>query len=114
MANGRSYELIFHHEFPKDLKKVPANLRERILRAIQERLAQAPEQYGERLRQSLHGYWKLRVGDFRVVFEIAGRTVRIYGARDRREVYGAVGKRTAKGWPADPSPLPSPTPRGRR
>lgn len=97
MPNGGPYEVLFHHEFPKDLKGVPANVRERILKAIQERLTHAPEQYAERLRQSLHGYWKLRVGDYRVVFEITGRTVRIYGAMDRREVYSAIGKRTSKG-----------------
>jgi mRNA interferase RelE/StbE len=113
VANGSSYEVLFHHDLPKDLKDIPANIQNRILKAIEERLAPAPDQYGERLRQSLHGYWKLRVGDYRVVFEIVNRQVRVYGVMDRREVYTEIAKRTSKGWPEEP---PSPgrrAPRGR-
>ena len=99
MANGSPYEVLFHHDVPKDLKGIPRNLKKRILEAIETRLTQAPDRYGQRLRQSLHGYWKLRVGDYRVVFEILGRQVRVYGVMDRREVYGEISKRTAKGWP---------------
>jgi mRNA interferase RelE/StbE len=98
VANGSSYEILFHHEFPKDLKSIPANLQNRILRAIEYRLGTSPDQYGERLRQSLHGYWKLRVGDYRVVFELIGPQVRIYGAMDRREVYTEIAQGTSKEW----------------
>lgn len=108
MANDSPYEVLFHHDFPKDLEGIPANIRERILKAVEERLTQAPNQYGERLRQSLHGYWKLRVGDYRVVFEILGLQVRVYGVMDRREVYTEITRRTSKGWPEEPPP------RGRR
>lgn len=113
MANGSSFEVLFHHEIPKDLKDLPANIQGRILKAIEERLAQAPDQYGERLRQSLHGYWKLRGGDHRVVFEIVGRQVRVYGVVDRREVYTEIAKRTSRGWPEEPLPSGSRTRRRR-
>ncbi len=102
MADTGPYQGLFHHEFPKDLKNTPANIHERILKAIEERLSQAPDQYGERLRQSLRGYWKLRIGDYRVVFEITGRQVRIDGVMDRREVYTQITRRTSKGWPEEP------------
>ncbi|HEV3026808.1 MAG TPA: type II toxin-antitoxin system RelE/ParE family toxin [Planctomycetota bacterium] len=102
MANGSSYQVLFHHDVPKDLENLPANIQDRILKAIEGRLTQVPDQYGERLRQSLHGYWKLRVGDFRVVFEIVNHQVRVYGVMDRREVYTEIAKRTSKGWPEGP------------
>ncbi len=102
MANGGPYQVLFHHEFPKDLENTPANIQGRILKAIEERLSQAPDQYGERLRQSLRGYWKLRIGDYRVVFELTNRQVRVYGVMDRREVYTEITKRTSKGWPEEP------------
>jgi mRNA interferase RelE/StbE len=102
--NGASHEILFHHEFPEDLRGLPGNIQARILRAIEDRLGSSPDQYGERLRQSLHGYWKLRVGDYRVVFEIIGRQVRVYGVMDRREVYLEIAKRTSKGWPEEPRP----------
>ena len=67
MPGDAAFELLFHPDFEDDLRRVPKNMRVRILAAADERLGGAPGQYGQRLRQSLHGYWKLRVGDYRVV-----------------------------------------------
>lgn len=99
MTDGRPFATLFHPEFPDDLRRLPANVRERILTAVEKRLGQAPDRYGQRLRQSLHGYWKIRIGDHRVVYEIAGREVRIYGVLHRRDVYTAIDRRTVRGWP---------------
>ena len=92
------YSIRFHADFPDDIRRLPGNVRERILTAVEKRLGQAPDQYGQRLRQSLHGYWKLRVGDYRVVYEIIGREVRVYGVLNRRDVYTAITRRTSRGW----------------
>ena len=102
MTSEGGYEVLFHPEFPDDIRRLPANVRERILSAVEKRLGKAPDQYGQRLRQSLHGYWKLRVGDYRVVYEVVRREVRVYGVMNRREVYGEIGKRTSRGWPSRP------------
>ena len=99
MPGDAPFETLFHPEFEDDLRRVPGNMRMRILDAAEERLGKAPGQYGQRLRQSLHGYWKLRVGDYRVVYEIVGRAVRIYGVMHRRDVYARIAKRTGPGWP---------------
>ena len=99
MPERTPYSIRFHPEVPEDLRSLPANLRERILRAVESRLGVAPDRYGARLRQSLHGYWKLRVGDFRIVYEIVAHEVRVYGVMDRREVYGEITRRTVRGWP---------------
>jgi hypothetical protein len=42
------------------------------------------------------------VGDYRVVFDIVGHQVRVYGVMDRREIYTEVTKRTSKGLPEEP------------
>jgi len=76
-----------------DIPALNANVRARIKRAIETRLAAAPHQYGEPLRKTLKGYWKLRVGDYRVVFKIAGNEVWILGVMDRKEVYEKISKR---------------------
>ena len=102
MPGDASFSTLFHPEFPDDLRRLPANVRERILTAVEKRLAQAPDRYGQRLRQSLRGYWKLRVGDHRVVYEIVGREVRVYGVLHRRDVYTAIARRTTRGWPPGP------------
>ena len=98
MQGDAPYSTRFHPEFPDDLRRIPANVRDRILTAVEERLGQAPDQFGQRLRQSLRGYWKLRVGDYRVVYEIIGGEVRVYCVRHRRDVYTAITRRTSAGW----------------
>ena len=76
-----------------DLPIIPRNLVARILRAVETRLMTEPSRYGQRLRRSLSGLWKLRVGDYRVVYELRGRTVTVWAIRHRKEVYSEVEKR---------------------
>ncbi|MCL4490329.1 MAG: type II toxin-antitoxin system RelE/ParE family toxin [Nitrospirae bacterium] len=68
-------------------------MKKRIKTAIESRLATAPHQYGEPLRKTLKGYWKLRVGDYRVAFKIVDNEVRIFGIIHRKQVYEEIGKR---------------------
>ena len=77
----------------EDLSSIPANLRRRIVKAIEGRLATEPARYGTRLRRSLSSLWKLRVGDYRIVFEIEKRTVRIWAIAHRKDVYPEAEKR---------------------
>lgn len=93
--------MLFHAEFENDLRRLPRNMSGRVVDAIVERLGSAPDRYGQRLRQSLHGYWKMRVGDYRVVYEIVGRVVRVYGVMHRRDVYSRIERRAGRGWPRE-------------
>ena len=77
----------------RDLPLIDAKLKNRIKTAIERRLATEPQRYGEPLRKTLRGYWKLRVGDYRVVFKIVGQEVLIFGIIHRRKVYDAIEKR---------------------
>jgi mRNA interferase RelE/StbE len=72
------YNLIYHPAVKKvDLPKIDVKTKSMIKRAIEERLTTSPEIYGKPLRRSLKGYWKLRVGNYRIVFKIAGNDIRI-------------------------------------
>jgi len=74
------YTLLYHPDVADaDLPLLPSNIQRRIARAIETRLAEAPERYGAPLRETLRGYWKLRVGDYRVVYQVAGSEVRVLG-----------------------------------
>jgi len=53
----------------EDLPIIDRRIKDRIRKVIEERLQTAPHDYGEPLRKSLKGYWKLCVGDYRVVFK---------------------------------------------
>ena len=46
-----------------------------------------PHEYVVPLRKNLKGYWKLRVGDYRVVFKVIETEVWILGIRHRKSVY---------------------------
>ena len=77
----------------EDLPRVPRNLRARIIRAVETRLMTEPARYGERLRRSLIGLWKIRVGDYRVCYEIEGHTVTVWAIRHRRDIYSTLERR---------------------
>lgn len=91
------YTLRYHPRVAKDdLSDIPANLRQRLSRSIENRLSTSPERYGARLKGSLKGYWKLRVGDYRVVFKIVGSEIWILAILHRKAVYEAAMARL--GW----------------
>jgi mRNA interferase RelE/StbE len=91
-----SYLLRYHPKVAaEDLDDIPVNIRQRIARSIDARLTSSPVQYGAPLKGSLKGYRKLRVGDYRVVFKIAGSEVWILSILHRKDVYERAGSRTA-------------------
>ena len=92
-----SYLIEYRPEVHNDLDEIPKNIQTRIKRAIEQRLETSPDRYGERLRRSLLGLWKLRVGDYRVVYEIKGHKVTIWIIGNRKEVYGDIHKRRTRG-----------------
>jgi mRNA interferase RelE/StbE len=73
------YEIRYH----PDVKSID-------IPSIESRLMSAPHQYGEPLRKTLKGYWKLRIGDYRIVFKIHGNTVLILGIIHRKDIYKKV------------------------
>ncbi|MCP2501151.1 MAG: type II toxin-antitoxin system RelE/ParE family toxin [Deltaproteobacteria bacterium] len=70
-----------------DLPRINEKMRARIRRAIESRLMTAPQEYGLPLRKNLGGFWKLRVGDYRVVFKVGGDVVYVLGIRHRKNIY---------------------------
>lgn len=76
----------------KDLPKLDSIIKTRIKKAIETKLMTAPERYGAPLRRTLKGYWKLRVGDYRVVFKIKGNEIVILAILHRKDVYDIVSK----------------------
>jgi mRNA interferase RelE/StbE len=80
----------------EDLPRIDARQRAMLARAIAHRLGGGPARCGEPLRRTLKGYWKLRVGDWRIVFKPAGKEIWIFAVIDRRDVYEIVSSRL--GW----------------
>jgi mRNA interferase RelE/StbE len=88
------FDLRYHPDVRDvDIPQLNETLRKRIKKAVEERLTTSPQQYGEPLRKTLKGYWKLRVGDYRVVFKVAGNEVLILAIINRKDVYTKIYKR---------------------
>jgi len=77
----------------KDIPRLDKVIASRIRLAIESKLTARPELYGVPLRATLKKFWKLRVGDWRIVYEIKQREVRVLAIAHRSEVYGAADKR---------------------
>lgn len=54
----------------EDFKKIPSFDQKQILRTIQKKTSINPEAYGKPLRGEFGGYWRLRIGDYRIVYKI--------------------------------------------
>ncbi len=88
------YTLVYHPDVrSEDIPSINRDLRNRIARAIESRLTTEPERYGEPLRGTLKGYWRLRVGDYRVVFKVVRNEIWILAIIHRREVYERIARR---------------------
>jgi mRNA interferase RelE/StbE len=89
------FALSYHPEVKDiDIPALNKKIKSRIKKAIETRLTTEPHMYGEPLRKTLKGYWKLRVGDYRVVFKVVKDEVRILGIIHRKKVYDVIGKRS--------------------
>lgn len=65
------WKIIIHRlVLTEDLKKIDPSTCRLIFKLIYKKLAKDPESYGSPLSGEYKGYWKLRAGHFRVLYEI--------------------------------------------
>jgi len=91
-----SYQLLYHRAFEKDLREINVDMQKRIFAAIETRLQIAPAEYGKPLQRTLKGFWKMRIGDYRLVYSVKGNAISIYGVIHRKKVYDKIVKRLTK------------------
>lgn len=77
----------------EDIPNLAKTQKVRIKRAIDSKLLNKPEVFGKPLRKSLAGFRKLRVGDYRVIFEIDVNRVIVWTIGHRRDIYEVAKKR---------------------
>jgi mRNA interferase RelE/StbE len=88
------FEIIYHEAVIKeDISKLDNTTKHRIKTNIEKKLLSRPEVFGKPLRRSIKGYRKLRVGDYRVIFRIQEKQVKIFAIQHRSEVYKNAKKR---------------------
>ena len=92
-----AYTLLYHPDVrSRDLTHIPRNIHSRLARAIENRLTTEPARYGAPLRGMLRPYWKLRVGEYRIVYKIQPKEAWILAIRHRKEIYDLIFGR--QGW----------------
>lgn len=91
---GIKFDIVYHPLVVKeDIPKLGTADKINIKKAIESKLAINPEIFGKPLRQSLKGYRKLRVEDYRVIYRIEGKKVKIFYIGHRSIVYKKADKR---------------------
>ena len=82
------YRVVLERSAERDLRRLSAEIHERVIAAIRG-LAANPRPPGCRKLTGSQNDWSIRIGDYRVVYEIANdiRVVRVNRVRHRREVY---------------------------
>jgi mRNA interferase RelE/StbE len=82
------YRVLLERSADRDLGRLSSEVHSRVIAAIQG-LANNPRPSGCRKLVGSKNDWRIRVGDYRVIYEIADeiRIVRVNRVRHRREVY---------------------------
>lgn len=84
-----SYSVEFVRSATRELEGLDDTVLERVFRRV-ERLTQDPRPPGCKKLRGAHDLWRIRIGDYRVVYRIddAQRLVEIRAIGHRRDVYG--------------------------
>jgi mRNA interferase RelE/StbE len=89
MKPGNNFWPIFYHErvAKHDIKMLDVTVAKRIKTAIENKLTTDPLSYGSPLHGKLAKFFKLRVGDRRVIYSLRGGKVLILIIAHRKEAY---------------------------
>ena len=89
----KKYSLTYHRLVPAEITALDPFWQTNVLAAIEEKLLLRPEIFGKPLRRSLKGCRSLRVGDYRVIFQIHQKAVLIIAIMHRSSEYKGIEKR---------------------
>lgn len=92
-----TWKVIYHKNVDDDLKSIGPAAAKRIIRTIDKKLTTAPKEYGAPLSNNLKNFRKLRIGDFRVVYQVISKKVVVFilavGPRRDKEIYRSASTR---------------------
>jgi mRNA interferase RelE/StbE len=82
------FEIVLERVAEKDLRRLSDEVHDRVVEGIST-LATNPRPPGAKKLSGSAGNWRIRVGDYRVLYEIADavRVVRVYRVRHRPDAY---------------------------
>lgn len=82
------FEIVLERIAEKELRRLSDEVHDRVIEGIST-LAKNPRPPGSKKLSGSINNWRIRVGDYRVLYEIADtiRVVRVYRVRHRRDAY---------------------------
>jgi mRNA interferase RelE/StbE len=85
------WEIIYHKGVDEDLKHIGPVSARRVIKTIDKKLSSEPKKFGVPLSHNLREFRKLRIGDFRVVYQVLHEKVVVFvlavGPRRDKEIY---------------------------
>jgi mRNA interferase RelE/StbE len=91
------YGIFFRPEVGDDLRPIGRLHQKRALSAIEDRLSTHPDRYGKPLGGNLAGLRRIRVGDFRIAYQVKGAQVIVWAIMHRKEIYAELVRRFSRG-----------------
>lgn len=79
------YKIVLTKTYLRDSKKLDANIIRRIIKSL-ETLKTNPYQ-GKKLISAEIGKWRLRVGNYRIRYDIEDKDIILYRVRHRKDIY---------------------------
>lgn len=93
---GLDYQIEYEEKVvAEDIPNLSTKMKERVKKSIVAKLMSRPDIFGKPLRSSAKGYWALRIGDYRLVFRLEGRIVKIFIIEHQSRVYQVLQQRLA-------------------
>jgi mRNA interferase RelE/StbE len=71
----------------KYFQVIAKDQRAMIKKAIEDRLTENPRDFGKPLTRSLKGHYRLRIGDYRVIYRVNDDVVTVVAIGHRRDIY---------------------------
>jgi len=64
------YKIVFSEKVTKQLGKLDKSIEKKILKYLNEKVSKNPLDIGKPLSANLSGFWRYRVGDYRIIAKI--------------------------------------------
>jgi mRNA interferase RelE/StbE len=84
-----SYNLVYTRRAIRDIEKLDPRIKKRLGKALL-RYKEEPLRYAERLTEPKLGTYRLRIGDYRIIFDIEENEIVVLRVGHRKEIYRRV------------------------
>ena len=82
-----AFEISFSLQAAKEFRKLDKQIQKRIIGKLKKYAREENLSEAKKLTNSLLGQWRYRIGDYRVIFDLADKEIQVLKVAHRSEVY---------------------------